>query len=92
MLTAPSPTRYRRTSLLVSLALVALGLPVLVWLALLVLAQALQAGRAEFWMMAWSLVFVVGAPALGLLLPAIEKLQASANSSWIVPRTGLKNP
>lgn len=92
MFTAPAPTSASRTSLVVSIALVALGLPVIARLAVIVLQQALEAGRAEFWMMVWSLMFIVGAPALLLLLPAVEKLQARTRRSGIVPRTGVKNP
>lgn len=92
MFAPTAPTSSPRTSLLVLIALLAPGLPVLAWLAVLVLQQALEAGRAEFWMTAWSLTFVVGAPALLLLLPAIERLQASTRRGGIVPRAGVKNP
>ena len=85
-MSSPGPSR------LALLALALPGLPMIAWLAVIALQQALEAGRAEFWMMAWSLAFVVGGPALLLLLPAVERLQASIRGGGIIPRAGVKNP
>lgn len=74
------------------LPLMLLAFSVLAGLALLVFRQALAAGAAEAWMMALVLVFVVGLPALVLLLPVAGSWQAQRPRHRIIPLAGEKIP
>lgn len=69
-----------------------LALSVLGWIAGIVFRQAVSAGTAEVWMMLWVLAFVLGLPALMLLLPAVGSLRARQARSGIVPLAGVKIP
>lgn len=74
------------------LPLMLLALSVLVGLAVIVFRQALAAGAAEAWMMALVLAFVVGLPALVLLLPVAGSLRVSRSKIRTVPFMGEKIP
>lgn len=74
------------------LPLMLLALSVLMGLAVVAFREALAAGAAEVWMMAWLLAFVVGLPLLLVLLPVVEALRARGSRSAIVPLAGGKIP
>ncbi|MBB1061590.1 DUF2798 domain-containing protein [Marilutibacter spongiae] len=57
-----------------------------------VVHEGLMAGRAEAWMVAWVLAFVLGLPALLLLLPSLGALVDLARSRDNVPYAGGKIP
>ncbi len=57
-----------------------------------VIHEGLLAGRAEAWMVLWVLGFVLGLPALLLVLPALNTLIDLARSRDNVPCAGGKIP
>jgi hypothetical protein len=63
-----------------------------VWLAVLTLKSANEAGNHVVFQMAWVLAFVVGLPLLLAILPLAAALQARAKKHPIVPNMGLKIP
>lgn len=84
-----SPSQIR----LALLPLLMLAVPVLAVLAVIAFQQALAAGTAEVLMMAWVLAFVVGAPALLLLLPLVERVRSRQKAeSRIIPPAGEQIP
>ena len=72
--------------------LMLLAVTVLSGLAVVVFREALAAGAAEVWMTAWVLAFVVGIPALLVLLPLVASLRLSGSPTRIVPLAGENIP
>ena len=57
-----------------------------------VIHEGVMAGRAEAWMVLWVLGFVLGLPALLLVLPGIGALLRLARSRDNIPYAGGKIP
>lgn len=74
------------------LPLMLLALSALAGIAVVAFRQAIAAGSAEVWMMAWVLAFMLGLPALMLVLPAAGSLRARLARPGIVPLAGIKIP
>lgn len=74
------------------LPLLLLASTAVVGLAVVAFQQALAAGRAEVLMMAWVLAFVLGAPALLVLLPLAGRVPVRRSKDAVIPNAGEKIP
>lgn len=64
----------------------------LVWLAIVALKSAVEAGNPDAWLMAWVLLFVVGLPLLLAGIALIGALGAHGGRHASVPHPGWKIP
>lgn len=81
----------RRTLLLLS-PLLPVFLAGLAALGFVALEQAWRLGPGEFWLMAWTVGFVVGLPCAVVLLAVAGARPRTRRSGAIVPNTGGKIP
>ena len=70
---------FRRIAILSLVPAVLAGAIALGWLAIVALQAAMGLGRAEGWLMAWTLAFVVGLP---LALPLLALAQRTPFRIW----------
>jgi hypothetical protein len=90
-LALPAVPRSRSARLLF-LALLPAGLAVLAWLGIALFDEALARGGLDLWLTLWLLAFLVGLPALVVVLAVAGTLQAQRRWHRIVPNTGKNIP